>query len=422
VNRLINESLFYDAALENFLYEEEPAMEAVERDKTTKILKTALYKKIVDNISIEKNKKELFKYIANFRNKYISILSNPLITKIIPFNHMGEDARVVYRCCGLTEDEINPAIEKAKIAVKLDAVGKNVTPFNVVMIMLISYFYDDKPRLKSLLLYYACGMYYLIYSGMFKKFGPDEECMQYTVDNLSNKFILKKEGSLEKAMVLSLQNGVDHYRTVLKNLSDYDICNTLIPGLRTRVASMLQSVAGEYFENYAKGNKIFTQKEYNEEGEFIIDRESDIARVNRAASAAAINFYSHPINLNIIRTVAKMHTDASENEIRACIEYIHDEPDSKSVQRFYESIFTAFFNDNPTFTTEDLYSMKFLAAANSIYKKGNSKDSNIVAIKSITHDWLSKGSPVYARSTRVATINTYRKCIFMYFVMAVSSK
>jgi hypothetical protein len=223
-------------------------------------------------------------------------------------------------------------------------------------------------------------------------------------------------------MVLSLQNGVDHYKSILKNLSDYDICNTLIPGLRTRVASMLQSVAGEYFANYEKGNKVFTQQEYNEEGEFIIDRESDIARVQRAASAATIRFYSHPINLNIIRTIAKMHTDASANEIRACIEYVHDDVDSKSVLKFYECIFSAFFNDNPTFSADDLYSMKFLAAANSIYKKGNSKDNNIVMIKSITHDWLSKGSPVYARTTRVATINTYRKCIFLYFVMAVSSK
>lgn len=417
---LINEDLFYHPDIENFLLE--PATEAVERDKNTKILKNALFQKVVTNISIEKNKKELFKYITNFRNKYISILSSPLITKIIPFNHMGDDAKIVYKCCGLTEEEIIPVIEKAKIAVKLDAVGKNVTPFNVIMIMLISHFYEDKPKLKSLLLYYACGMYYLIYSGMFKKFGPDPDTMQYTIDNLSNKFILKKEGSLEKAMVLSLQNGVDHYKPIIKNLSDYDICNTLIPGLRTRVASMLQSVAGEYFANYEKGNKVFTQKEYNEEGEFIIDRESDIARVQRAASAATINFFSHPINLNIIRTVAKMHTDASANEIRACIEYIHDDPNSKSVLRFYECIFSAFFNENPTFTTEDLYSMKFLAACNSLYKKGNSKDSNIVTIKSITHEWLSKGSPVYARSTRVATINTYRKCIFLYFVMAVSSK
>jgi hypothetical protein len=420
MNLQLKPEIFYEPGNESVDFD--PVMEAVDRDKNTKILKNALYKKIVDNISIDKNKKELFNYIAKFRNKYINELSSPLITKNIPFFHSGEDANVVYRCCGLTPNDIEPPIEQAKVAVKLDAAGKNITPFNVVMIMLISHFYDDKPRLKSLLLYYACGMYYLIYTGMFKKFAPDRACMQYTVDNLSNKFMLKKEGSLEKAMVVTLENGVDHYRTLLKNLSDYDICNTLIPGLRTRVASMLQSVASEYFANYEKGNKIFEQQEYNDEGEFIIDRESDIARVQRAASAATLNFYSHPINLNVIRTIAKMHTDASANEIRACIEYIHSDSDSKSVQRFYECIFSAFFNENPNATAEDLHSMKFLAAANSIYKKGNSKDPNIVTIKSISHEWLTKGSPVYARSNRVATMNTYRKCIFLYFVMVISSK
>ena len=417
---LPNPEVFFGEALESI--DLDFAMEAVDREKNSKILKNALYKRICDTISIDKNKKELFKYIAAYRNKHINELSNPMITNNIPFFHSGEDANIVYKCCGLTLDDINPPIEQAKVMVKLDAAGKNITPFNVVMIMLISHFYDDKPRLKSLLLYYACGMYYLIYTGMFKKFAPDPDTMQYTMNNLSNKFMLKKEGSLEKAMVVTLENGVDHYKSILKNLSDYDICNTLIPGLRTRVASMLQSVASEYFDNYDKGNKIFEQQEYNDEGEFIIDRESDIARVQRAASAATIDFYSHPINLNVIRTVAKMHTDASANEIRACIEYIHDASDSKSVQRFYECIFSAFFNENPTMTTEDLHSMKFLAAANSIYKKGNSKDPNIVTIKSISHDWLSKGSPVYARSNRVATMNTYRKCIFLYFVMVISTK
>ena len=412
--------IFFDAVLENTLYE--AANEGVDRERNTKILKNALFKTISENIAIEKNKKELFKYIAQFRNKYINILSNPLITTIIPFNHMGEDARVVYRCCGLEEKQIVDAIEIAKKTIKLDAVGKNVTPFNVTMIFLISIFYNDKQKLNALLLYYACGMYYLIYSGMFKKFAPDKDCMQYTIDNLSNKFILKKEGSLEKAMVASLWTGVDHYKSLLKNLSDYDICCTLIPGFRTRVASMLQSVAGEYFKNYENGNKIFEQKEYNEEGEFIIDRESDIARVQRAASAATIGFFSKPIDLNVIRTVAKMHTDASANEIRACVEYIHNDSSSKSVLRFYECIFSSFFNENPNATAEDLHSMKFLAAANSIYKKGNSKDNNIVTIKSITHEWLSKGSVVYARTQRIATLNTYRKCIFLYFVMIVSSK
>ena len=398
------------------------AIETVERERTTKILKNALFKTIETNISIEKNKKALFRYIAEFRNRYINILSSPLITTIIPFNHSGEDANIVYRCCGLELPQIEKAINEAKVAIKLDAVGKNVTPFNVVMIMLISVFYNDRPKLNALLLYYACGMYYLIYSGMFKKFGPDLDCMQYTVDNLSNKFVLKREGSLEKAMVFSLTTGTEHYKSIIKALSDYDICCTLIPGFRTRVASMLQSVASEYFANYEKGNKIFEQKEYNDEGEFIIDRESDIARVQRAASAATLAFFSRPIDLNIIRTVAKMHTDASANEIRACVEYIHNDSKSNSVLRFYECIFAAFFNENPSATAEDLHSMKFLATANAIYKKGNSKDANITTIKAISHEWLTKGSTVYARCNRVATLNTYKKCIFMYFVMVVSSK
>ena len=61
-----------------------------------------------------------------------------------------------------------PVINKAKVAVKLDESGKNITPFNVLMIMAMSYFYNDPPKLRMLMLYYACGFYYLVYSGGFK--------------------------------------------------------------------------------------------------------------------------------------------------------------------------------------------------------------------------------------------------------------
>lgn len=421
---------FFDVAFESVMLgndsdiDYELALEAssgVSRDRSTTYLKDAFYKRVCDALSKKKNQDMLFKHIAAFRNKNINILANPLITDSIFFNSAGADGKIILEACEITEAEMRPVIQKAKVAVKLDESGKNITPFNILMIMAMSYFYNDPTKLKMLMLYYACGFYYLVYYSSFQSFKPNSECMQYTIDNLSNKFILKKEGSLEKAIIVSMGNAITFYKDILKRLTDYDVCNTLIPSLRTRVSGMIKNVVNEYMTNYNKGNKLFTQVERNEEGEFIIDRDSDIARVQRYANIYTIKFFSNPVNLDIARTVAEMHKDVSSNELRTCISYIHDDDKSNSLEIFYQSMFSLFFNDYPDVKPEDIQSLKFLAAADAAYKKGNSKDPNIANIKNISHEWLRHGTNIYKHTTRTATLNSYRKALYLYFVMLVSN-
>lgn len=399
------------------------AMEAVERDKTTTFLRTAFYDRICKALSIKANQDTLFKYIANFRNRFINILSSPLITNNIPFNSAGMDADIILKVCGIERKEMEDVIKETKKHIKLDLVGKNISAFNVAMVMAMSYFINDNDKLNTLLLYYACGFYYRVYSSSFKTFAPNQECMQYTVDNLTYKFTLKQQGSMEKALLYSMSVGLDLFKRkgIMKTLTDYEICSVIIPNFRSRVVDMFHSVVEKYMENYQAGKKIFTEVERNAEGEFIIDRESNISRIEQLANKYTLKFYSDPINLRVIDMIGNMITDISANELRTAVQYIHDDAKSTSLRIFYQSIFTAFFNDYPDAKSDDIQSMKFLASANAIYKKGNSKDPSIINIKKISHDWLNHGSAVYKATSRVATQNLYRKAVYLYFVMLVSN-
>ena len=399
------------------------AMEGVDRDKTSCILRNAFYDKICKSLSVKANQDMLFRYIANFRNKFINVLSSPLITTNIPFNHAGADADIVFKACGVDRNEVDAAIKETKKVIKLDQVGKNVTAFNVCMIMAISYFMNDVNKVNALMLYYVCGFYYRMYSGSFKTFAPNQECMQYTVDNLTFKFLLKQYGSMEKAIVASMTTGFQLFKKsgIMKSLTDYEICSVIIPNFRSRVSGMFRSVVNEYMKNYESGNKIFTEVERNAEGEFIIDREINISRIEQLSNKYTLKFYSDPINLGIINMIGNMITDISANELRTAVQYVHDDSKSTSLRVFYQSIFTAFFNDYPDAKSDDIQSMKFLAAANAIYKKGNSKDPSILNIKNISHDWLKHGSAAYKATSRVATQNLYRKAIYLYFVMLITN-
>lgn len=413
---------FFNDEEEEYEYASEAAKGNIDRERTTTILRDAFYSKICESLSKPQNQKMLFNYISAYRNRNIKKLSSSMILELIPFNHAGEDANVVLKACGVTREEMLPVIKQTKKVLKLDQVGENITPFYVSMLMAMSYFMNDNAKLKVLMLYYACGFYYNIYSSRFKTFEPVPEIMQYTMNNLSNKFTLKREGSVERAMVVTMDRITVKYKEQFKSLYDYDICSTLIPAFRTRIAQILGSVISEYFNNYEQGNRIFTTVERNEEGEVIMDRENNAGRVENLASKYTLKFFAEPVNNSTIRLVKSMSTDVSENELRTAINYIHDSRLDAELKSFYQSIFSLFFKDNPDVEVSDVNSRKFVVSANQIYKKGNSKDPDIINIKNISHNWLNHGSNVYKVTTRQATMNSYRKCIYMYFIMLVSIK
>lgn len=407
---------------ENFVFTvEDYAAEAVDRDKNTTIIKSAYYDTICKSLDIKRHQDELFKYIGIFRNRYINILSSPMITDIIPFNHSGKDAQVLFDACGVDPKEMQKVINEAKKVLKLDAVGKNANPFNVTMMMAIAHFYKDPQKRANLIFYFGMSFYYNMYSMAFKQFKPDPQVMQYTMDNMSYKQTLKKEGSLERAIVASLTNGVNHYEPQFMSLTDYNIISELIPGIMSRTRAMYKSALNDYMTNYKNNNKIFDVVERNEEGEFIMDRDTNIGRIEELANKYSLKFYSNPISQDLVNISAKMIEDVSPNELRTTIEFVHADDKSKSLKIFYQCLFKVFFEENPSAHPSDIQSIKFFATANTIYKRGNSKDASIIKIKDIADEWLKKGSRVYRSTSREATKNAYKKAVFFYFVQLVSS-
>ena len=56
-----------------------------------------------------------------------------------------------------------------------------------------------------------------------------------------------------------------------------------------------------------------------------------------------------------------------------------------------------------------------------VYKKGNSKNKNVILVKESLDRWLKMGSVVYNRSNRPSTINDMKKGLYMYFLLFITS-
>ena len=422
-----NYDFFFDYLLE---YDDwDMAMEAatgIERINSYN-LKNAFYDTVATNLSKPANEKALFMHIAKFRDRNITALSSPYIEKIIPFNTRGEDAKVVYRACGIDEDELAEVLKKTLKEVKLDRAGPsggdaaNIIPIRVALIMAMSHYMDQPEKFRAVYLYYAYSFYFSVYTTFFiSESNINMDCMKFTVNNMTNKFDLKKCGSLEGMLDDTMAVACTTYKTNLKECGDMDIIN-LINAFKTRVAHKMRSIRGEYQKNYDKGNRYFEAIERNDEGDFLVDRESHIALVDTLAGQYTMQFFQERVNTQVVSTVAKLCTVA-DNELRTCISLLHDENNAREVREFYNCLFQLFFEEYPKATKSDVNSNKFFVAGDSIYKKGNSNDKNIIRIKELSHVWLSRGSNTYRSSTRPDTLNRYRKAIYLYFVLVVSTK
>lgn len=398
-----------------------PKKKAIERDTNSYILKTTFYPTVEKNLKNTTKANEFFKYAAAYRDRNIDILTSIIPRRFLIFERNGEDGNIVFRTCGLDKKEMTAKIKECRQVLKLDQMkSTEAMEICVALIMMMRYYYNDKPKLKMCCMYYTYAIWSLVFKKYFNTFSPNAEVMQYTIDSLNNKFAVKRLGSFEKALEMKMDQVILWAEDRLENLSDKDIID-IINGIRTRLNDMMKKLANQIHKNAAANNRTFVSSETNEEtGEMITDRENNIGVTSNLASAYTTKFFTNGVSTKACHTAAGL-CSVSENELKTAITLLIRENNVREVKEFYDCIFYSFFQYYPNAKSSDVKTTKFIAAANSIYKKGNSLDKNIKKIKELSHVWLEKGSRTYKATNHAATQNNFRKAIYMYFVLVCAS-
>ena len=396
-------------------------MAKIERNTESFIIKSAFYPTVETHLKNTANANRFFRYVAEYRNRNIDILSDSLILDYLIFERDGEDTKIVYRTCGIDQRELSVKIKEAQKAVALDQLKGNdkSREFCTAMILMMSYYRKDKQKLLMCTRYYVYGIYHLVFKNFFKEFKPIRDVMQYTIDNLNNKYDLVKYHSLEKALDAKIETILQWAESRLEHLSDTDIFD-MISAIRTRINDFVKKIANAYFANYEANNRTFVSKETNAEGDFIIDRENNTSMVAQLAGEYTTAFFTNGISEDACRNAARA-CDVSASELRTAILLLIKDANVREVKQFYEALFTSYFTYDPTATPADIKTLKFISKCDAIYKKSNSTNPNIIIIKKLNDEWLTKGSRSYRVSNRVATKSNFRKAIYLYFVFQCAS-
>lgn len=258
------------------------------------------------------------------------------------------------------------------------------------------------------------GKYYpSIHYMAFPKAEPSkyEHVMEYVVNNLSNKYDLKREGNILGTIRSIATTWMNAYPKEFKEFDDEDV-TYVIQQLHNRIKSFMKNIAGLYYKAYENKSYITFDGELLTDDEFQL-ADSDSLRAERVIENSMTRINSMSVDYRFCKMAAD--TIVKTEEVKSIIESIlNDNKNIPDVKELVRLLVYTYFRESKT---KDVSDIKFITY--SIAPKPNSKDKHINRIKEIVESWLEMSPRYQKRKARLATKNSYFRTVLMYFTLII---
>ena len=292
-------------------------------------------------------------------------------------------------------------------------------PYVEILMCCIRYYLEeDNINSAEIVTIYTCfsGKFYAsIYSSLWK-FPVNPSIMDYVINNmLSDKYDLKKEGNLFKAIKKLARTWLDKYKNdiISKKLTDDGFAKKLIQQLRDREKSFLRNIFVSYIE--AAENKSYLNYETD-----CLD--PDMFRITDNDSAKAARITESAVGIMTSRKVSTEYCNNAKDsrvsaiQIKDILETIilSDKNNIPQIKRVMNIMICDFMSANPNVSVN---STKFLEY--SITAKPNTKNDLIIEMKQTVLGWLNQDATYRKRSRTPATAISYYRAILFYFAQVI---
>jgi hypothetical protein len=204
------------------------------------VLVREMYPKVEKCFSNPRNVKKYEEIIGKYIDKNSEDLSAIGPTKMILFT--DHDMEEIYKLVDISASEARTIKNKSK---DIKSTGQNLSnPFYSLMSMIIRYFTIKKndKLVRLSVLYLGLSLYPSTFSKYYK-YGVNENVMNYTVNNLSNKYKIKQTGNLYKALDETFYGAYELHKKNIAVGNDDDVVQ-LVLAMKTRVNSMMRKCMG----------------------------------------------------------------------------------------------------------------------------------------------------------------------------------
>ena len=272
---------------------------------------------------------------------------------------------------------------------------------------------DDK-GLNTALAIYALSAYPSIFH-MFFRYQPNEAVMQYTMDNLSEKYLMKQGGHLFGGLFLSIKHSYEFLKPYMNDASDKEIIR-FIQRIRNDQKSMIKNICDQYMTNHAKGLRVSLTKDSYDEVQLDVDTENNTTIVEVTANNIVNQIITNGLDLKRV-TLCKDLANIGLSDCRFYLSKIIAVKYTKEIQAFIHAVLFLYLYDEHK-KREDINSSHFLVWSSELFRKTNSNNKNIKCIKDTLDKW-GEETGVHDKFKREASRVNYKKAIFWYFILSI---
>jgi hypothetical protein len=372
---------------------------------------TEIYPTIEKSLSDKKTQQDIKIFIQKFIDENSSVLFDiaPKYRLFIKDSHRSK----FYEVTNSNETSIKLSIKKIKF---INSSWKALNnPFNFLMLGIIRFFeLQNNTQMTELTLTFLALQFYAMYQARYFPYVQDQ-VMDYTINNLSNKHDLKQFGSIFKAIYKKIVVFHESYKNKLHKNDDKTLIDYIV-NLNTRIKQWIQGIMNEYIHNKNSGKYFnsetdnYNPDEYNETSNISQD-------ITRISQKIVLDITTHPVQLHLAEISAKMN-DTPRSILYETLDSINRNNNQEKITELLHLIINVFIVDYNGLIAE-IGSKKFVNGCLLVYGQSNTINKSVLRIKEILDHWLVLYNDKYNATEREATKTNWRKSIFIYYVFCI---
>ena len=356
-----------------------------------------------------------------------SVIGSDRLMRSLETTHPGEtvyfgdkentpDQVPIYQTLGITADEVRKAVRDTGVVQSSWAHANKPLYWTMMMVIRHHSKNRDEEKTKMAVLFMAIAMYAGLQFRYFRRF-YQPNAMAYAMNTLTDKFTLKQEGTMLKAVLAIAWRSHLKYAPDLQDGSDLNLLKYLV-SMWGRLNGMVKALKNHYEETKAGGHYLNQSKEFHDDGS-MVDRETDGGRVQGVTDKVSEAFFGEPMPPRIVHIAAQM-ADVPPQSLTLAVSEIRA-AGPEQVREIIHLIAELFFEEQRA-TQEDIRTRNFLAFANAIYTRSNTVDGRVERCKQILNELLAEHSPQYLRTNREATKGAFRKAMYLVIILFMQTK
>lgn len=355
-------------------------------------------------------------YVKRYMDKNSEVLYHNIPSKRLFFT--PNEIKYPFDLFKISIEEMDTVIGKIKKTKECYGVINQVNfPLNFLMVNLIRYYHltGNKNALQASLMYLTLYQYAALHAKYFQKFLPNEDCMQFTFNRVSDKYYFRKYQSVFKALFATVINAHETQKKSLESKNDMDILSYLL-AIRTRLNNQMKSFVNEYMIDFQNKKYLKLQQDSNDEENYY-ETSNMSADIVSIVNKSFNRFNTTKIDPVLLRTACGI-CKAEQGVMKLALENIKDN-ELDSIRVLLLSMVQLYIYNERNIVNE-IGSQKFVTYMISSYSKSNSKNDISLKIKVILDKFLTKYCNRYSNTEREATKVIYRKALYIYMVLLIN--